>query len=48
MSQEYYKVWIYIERINEDEDLYEDAAEPASLQYNFSTLERAQDAAMNC
>jgi hypothetical protein len=44
MSQKYYKVWLEIEECDEDGDTFPAAVEPAVLQYNFSSLERAQAA----
>jgi len=42
MSETYYKVWIDIEEINEDEGTYEDLQVPMSTRTDYRTLEEAQ------
>ena len=36
-----YKIWIEIEEIDEENGVYEDAAEPISIGGEFDTLEEA-------
>jgi len=42
MSKTYYKIWTYIEKINEDKDIYEDVEEPMGIG-EFRTLKEAKE-----
>jgi hypothetical protein len=42
MMSKFYKVWLEIERIDEDLDIYEDAHEPRGLAV-FNSLDEAKE-----
>ena len=39
---EYYKVWVHVEYINEDEGVYEDVGLPVSIGGKLDTLDEAE------
>lgn len=42
-KKEYFKVWVEIERIVEEEDIYEDAGDLPMSTQSFETLEEAEE-----
>lgn len=42
MQKPHYKIWVEIEYIDEEQDLYEDASEPESLPVIFEDRESAE------